>query len=65
MFKKLFKRKHREDPQEFKIDLKNVEGMSQEEYLKYYIKVLEKQIDEAGKILKQKKVELKKLEKSL
>ena len=62
--KNSFKRKeHREDPYEFKCDLKNVEGMSKEEYLKYYIGVLEKQISQASKILKEKKAELKKLER--
>lgn len=44
-----------------KID--KVEGMRRKTYLKYYISVLEENIEEAKKILKQKKQELKKLSK--
>jgi hypothetical protein len=40
---------------------KAVEGMDRKEYLQYYIKVLEKQIFEASKILEKKKKELKKI----
>jgi len=61
MFEKMFRKKkeERQNPCEFICDSKKVEKMSREEYLKYYIKVLTKQINEASKILKQKKAELK------
>lgn len=42
-------------------NLKIVEKMDNKTYLKYYIGVLEKQIEEATKILEQKKQELKKM----
>ncbi len=42
-------------------DVDAVEAMSRKKYLKYYISVLENQIDEASKILKEKKKELRKL----
>ena len=57
---KFFKKKeHRENPAEFKCDIKKVEGMSKREYLEYYINVLESQIKQATQILKEKKKELK------
>ena len=42
-------------------NLKKVEHMDKKTYLKYYIKVLERQINEASKILNQKRKELEKL----
>jgi len=44
-----------------KSKIKKVEHMDKKAYLKYYIKVLENQIKQATKILKEKKKELKKL----
>ncbi|MBL7051921.1 MAG: hypothetical protein ISS01_02425 [Nanoarchaeota archaeon] len=40
---------------------KRVAKMDKKQYLKYYIKILEEQINEASKILKEKKKKLKKL----
>jgi hypothetical protein len=48
-------------PSNIKKKTKRVEKLDQKSYLKYYIKVLEEQIKEATKILKEKKRELKKL----
>ncbi len=42
-------------------NLKTVEKMDKKTYLKYYISVLEKQIIDATKILREKKTELRKL----
>ena len=42
-------------------ELKKVESMNRKKYLEYYVKVLEENINEAKKILKQKKKELRKL----
>jgi len=44
-------------------EIKKVEGMKRKEFLKYHIKVLEETIDEAKKVLKDKKKELKNLKK--
>ena len=41
--------------------MSKVEYMDRKEYPQYYIKVLEKQIKEASKILEKKKKELKKI----
>ena len=69
MLKKLFKRKPKTEKANPMANLnksmddynKAVEGMDRKEYLQYYIKVLEKQISEASKILEKKKDELKKI----
>jgi len=42
-------------------EIKKVDRMNRRDYLKYHIKVLEETINEAKKVLKLKKKELKKL----
>ena len=45
-------------------EIKKVEDMGRKEYLRYYIHVLEENISEAEKVLKEKKKELKELGRS-